>query len=93
LFSWRNTHGEVRPMTRSAAMGYINQILSTGGFGTSFGHSFRIGGAGFYLGQGVSPEIMHINGRWQSLAYEVYIRAFEQVMNTHTANLAQCYVP
>ncbi len=93
LFSWRDGHGDIRPMTRSAALECITRILSAGGFGTTFGHSFRIGGAAFYLGQGVSPEIVRIGGRWKSLAYEAYIRAFEQVLNTHTGNIAQRYVP
>ncbi len=89
LFSWRDNRGAVRLMVRSAAIDYINKILTSGGSGTTFGHSFRIGGAAFFLGQGVSPEIVRIGGRWKSLAYETYIRAFEQVINTHTAGLVQ----
>ncbi|KAI1789850.1 hypothetical protein LXA43DRAFT_891991 [Ganoderma leucocontextum] len=93
LFSWRDGNGATRPMVRSAALDHINRILSAGGYGNAFGHSFRIGGASFYLGQGVSPEIVRIGGRWKSLAYQTYIRAFEQVVNTHTAGLAARYVP
>ncbi|KIJ42976.1 hypothetical protein M422DRAFT_170431, partial [Sphaerobolus stellatus SS14] len=48
------------------------------GWGTTFGHSFRIGGASYYLAQKVNPEIIRIAGRWRSMAYETYIRAFEQ---------------
>ena len=40
-----------------------------------FGHSFRIGGALFYLAQGVNPKIVRIAGRWKSLAYQAYIWA------------------
>jgi hypothetical protein len=48
-------------------------ILSAWGWGTAFGHSFRIGGASFFLVQGVNPEIVCLAGRWKSLAYEAYI--------------------
>ena len=88
LFSWRDQNGQVRPMVRIAALTRINSILSSRGWGNAFGHSFRIGGASFYLAAGVSPEIVRLQGRWKSLAYEAYIRAFEQIASVHLANLA-----
>lgn len=91
LFSWRDRHGDIRPMVRDTALQFINGRLSALGFSTTFGHSFRIGGASFYLSQGVNPEIVRLLGRWRSLAYEVYIRAFEQVASHHTAHLAANY--
>lgn len=91
LFSWRDSKGEVRPMTRAAALSHINSIFQSLGFGTTFGHSFRIGGASYYLSQKVDPEIVRIQGRWKSLAYQVYIRAFEQVASQHLAGLAANY--
>ncbi|OBZ79759.1 hypothetical protein A0H81_01328 [Grifola frondosa] len=78
LFSWRDRAGEVRPMTRDAALKHINSIFEAWNWGTSFGHSFRIGGASFMLSQKIDPEIVRLLGRWKSLAYETYIRAFEQ---------------
>lgn len=87
LFSWRDKQGNIRPLVKDAALSHINSILSTWGFGNTFGHSFRIGGASFFLGQGVDPEIVRLAGRWRSLAYETYIRAFEQVASRHMANL------
>ncbi|KAF8519434.1 hypothetical protein JB92DRAFT_3112397 [Gautieria morchelliformis] len=57
LFSWRDTNGEIRPMTKARALERVNKILGAWGWGTTFGHSFRIGGASFYLAQGVNPEI------------------------------------
>ncbi|PSR81117.1 hypothetical protein PHLCEN_2v6452 [Hermanssonia centrifuga] len=91
LFSWRDRQGDLRPMVRDTAMHRINAVLHAWGWGTSFGHSFRIGGASFFLGQGVAPEVVRIAGRWKSLAYEVYIRAFEQVSSHHLGNLSQRY--
>lgn len=78
-------------MVRDTALKFINERFTIRGMGTTFGHSFRIGGASFYLSQKVDPEIVHIMGRWRSLAYQVYIRAFEQVASRHTANLANNY--
>lgn len=87
LFSWRDSRGEIRPLTRSATLARINNVLGTRGWGSTFGHSFRIGGASFYMAKGVNPEIIRIVGRWRSLAYELYIRAFEQVVGHHVGNL------
>jgi hypothetical protein len=88
LFSWRDSKGAVRPMVRDPALARINTILNEHGWGSAFGHSFRIGGASFYLGQGVSPEVVRVAGRWKSLAYKAYIRAFEQVSSVHMGGLA-----
>ena len=78
-------------MVRERALERINGILGRHGWGTTFGHSFRIGGASFLLSQGISPEIVRILGRWRSLAYETYIRAFEQVSSRHVAHLEDGY--
>lgn len=83
LFSWIDSKGVIRPMTKSAAMHHINGVLEPFGWGTSFGHSFRIGGASYFLALGVEAEIIWIHGRWRSLAYEVYICAFELVASPH----------
>jgi hypothetical protein len=78
---WRNRHGEIRPMVKTRAINHINAVLKTWGWGTAFGHSFRIGGASFYLSQKVDPEMVRIAGRWCSLAYEAYVHAFEHLSN------------
>lgn len=91
LFSWRDVRGDIRPMTRELALRAINDRFRALGLSSTFGHSFRIGGASFLLSQGVDPEVVRLMGRWKSLAYEVYIRAFEQVASRHTENLAANY--
>ena len=73
-------------MVKSKAINCINSIIRAC-WSTTFGHSFRIGGASYYLLQKVSPEIVQITGHWKSLAYEVYIRAFEQVASHHLGGL------
>ena len=74
-------------MVKVWTMEHINSILNAWGWGTMFGHSFHIGGASFYISQKISPEIVRLAGHWKSLAYEVYIRAFEQVASHHLSNL------
>ncbi|KAF9056877.1 hypothetical protein BDP27DRAFT_1275425 [Rhodocollybia butyracea] len=89
LFSWRDGKGDVRPLTRDAALTRINSILRSLGWGNSFGHSFRIGGASYLLGQGVAPEVVRIAGRLRSLAYELYVHSFENVMSHHLSGVAR----
>lgn len=75
-------------MVKTKALSRINSILRSWGWGTAFGHSFRIGGASFFLAQGVNPEIVRLAGRWKSLAYEAYIRSFEQIASRHLGGLS-----
>ncbi|KAF5347622.1 hypothetical protein D9756_010664 [Leucocoprinus leucothites] len=58
LFSWRDRAGRVRPMAKDAAMKRINSISQEAGLGKTFGHSFRIGGASYFLAKKVDPEIV-----------------------------------
>jgi hypothetical protein len=83
LFSWRDRDGHVYPMIRDTTLKKIRSVLLGFGYTSMYGHSFRIGGASYLLAQGVSPEIVRLMGRWRSLAYEAYIRAFEQVLSRH----------
>lgn len=87
LFAWVDGKGTIRPMVRARALARINNILQAWQLGTSFGHSFRIGGASWYLAQGISPEMVRLAGRWRSLAFEVYIRAFHLIAPRHLQNL------
>jgi hypothetical protein len=70
-------------MVWDTALDKIRNVLATFGYTSMYGHSFRIGGASHLLAQGSSPEIVRLLGRWRSLAYEAYIRAFEQVLSRH----------
>jgi len=88
LFSWLDKTGTARLMVKAQALDRINTILLAWGWGTQFRHSFRIGGTSFYLARKVDPEIVRLAGRWKSLTYQVYIRAFKQVASQHLANKA-----
>jgi len=83
LFSWRDNAGEVRPMAKPRFLERFNAILIANGAPRIYGHSFRIGGASFYMASGVDPKVVRMAGRWRSLAYETYIRSFEQVVSLH----------
>jgi len=87
LFSWRDNDNAIRPMAKPRVLERINTILSANHAPRTFGHSFRIGGASFYMANKVDPEIVRIAGRWRSLAYETYIRSFEQVISRHLEGL------
>ena len=91
LFSWKDKKGFIRPIVRDMAMARINEIFQAWGWGTAFGHSFRIGGASFYLAEGKDPELIRIAGRWKSLAYQVYIRSFELIANRHFGRMRTNY--
>ncbi|OJA18035.1 hypothetical protein AZE42_12280 [Rhizopogon vesiculosus] len=58
LFSWHDAKGDIRPMSKVRALEHINLVLIAWGWGTSFGHSFQIGSASFYLAKKVDPEIV-----------------------------------
>jgi len=73
LFSWRDSQSEIRPLVKKAAMARVNDVLEQEGWNSTFGHSFRIGGASHFLAQKVEPEVVRIAGRWRLLAYETYI--------------------
>ena len=78
-------------MVEATALAHINTILKTHGWETAFSHSFRIGGASFYLMQIMDPEIIHLAGHWHSLAYEAYIRSFEQIVSCRLGNALNRY--
>ncbi|KAG1786643.1 hypothetical protein EV424DRAFT_1340410, partial [Suillus variegatus] len=80
--------GNIHPMVKQCVLERINCIVAAWGWGTTFGHSFCIGGASFYLVQKVDPKIVRLAGRWQSLAYEMYIRTFEQIASQHLSVLS-----
>jgi len=90
LFSWRDMGGNIRPLVKKTAMERVNEILERKGWNSMFGHSFRIGGASYFLAQKVDPEVVRIAGRWRSLAYETYIRGFEQVISRHLEHVDRC---
>jgi hypothetical protein len=83
LFSWRNNRWKFHPMVKDKVLHRIKDALNLAGWPGIQGHSFRIGGASYFLAKGVNPEIVRIAGHWRLLAYETYIQGFEQAVSKH----------
>ncbi|KAJ4471981.1 hypothetical protein J3R30DRAFT_3522412 [Lentinula aciculospora] len=49
--------GSICPMVKDKVLGHINSVLKAWEWGTTFGHSFHIGGASYYLAQKENSEI------------------------------------
>lgn len=64
------------PLRRHKFVGCVQQALTTAGLqGSDFkGHSFRIGAATAASQAGVPETTIKVLGRWQSMAYQRYIR-------------------
>ena len=65
-----------RFLTRDRFVAKVREALTAGGIDCSLyaGHSFRIGAATTAARQGVSDATIKMLGRWQSSAYQLYIR-------------------
>ncbi|EJD38969.1 hypothetical protein AURDEDRAFT_42283, partial [Auricularia subglabra TFB-10046 SS5] len=74
LFSYRDADGSLRPLTKRAFLGRLNEIWSAAGMKTVSGHCFRIGGTTALLKLGVDTDIVKISGRWKSDSFLRYWR-------------------
>jgi hypothetical protein len=74
-------------LTRDDFMRRINEILSSYGWDTVSGHSFRIGGTSFYLMAGLHPDLVKTLGRWKSDAFLRYWRQTDKIAELHLAKL------
>ena len=65
-----------RPLTKQRFIQRVRQALSAIGVDSSqyAGHSFRIGAATTASARGLSESTIQMLGRWQSSAYQLYIR-------------------
>lgn len=87
MFSWRDDKGAIRPMAKPRFMERVNGILTSNNSDRIFGHSFRIGGASYYMANKIDTEVVRIAGRWRSLAYQTYVRGVEQAISRRFADL------
>ncbi|SGZ32130.1 BQ5605_C043g12088 [Microbotryum silenes-dioicae] len=84
LFSYRAREGGHRQLTSSAFSRRIKHILEASGRAPLNNHSFRCGGATFYLREGVHTDHIRNLGRWSSNAFDRYWRQHkEQQQNGH----------
>ena len=72
LFLFSDGH----PLTKQRFISRVRDALSANGVDSSkyAGHSFRIGAATAACAHGLNDSIIQMLGRWQSSAYQLYIR-------------------
>ena len=72
LFRFKNG----KPLTRSSFVAKLRETLEVAGVDCSgyFGHSFRIGAATTAASKGIQDSLIKTMGRWQSVAYQLYVR-------------------
>ena len=72
LFRFKNG----RPLTRSSLVIKLREALEAVGVDCSSysGHSFRIGATTTTASKGIQDSLIKTMGRWQSVAYQLYVR-------------------
>ena len=86
LFRLKNGH----PLTRGYFVSTVRAGLSSGGIDHSkySGHSFRIGAATTAARRGIPDSTIKILGRWESSAYQLYVKTPRQSLASITASLS-----
>ena len=73
-------------MTRERLVSCIRRALSDAGIGYS-GHSFRIGAATTAALAGIEDSTIKMLGRWESSAYQRYLRTPRETLAAVSARL------
>ena len=68
------------PLTRTNFMTRLRRAATAAGSPVPKGHAFRIGGTLEYLLRGNSFETVRTMGRWESDAFQVYLRKHGQIL-------------
>ncbi|EJD44807.1 hypothetical protein AURDEDRAFT_43495, partial [Auricularia subglabra TFB-10046 SS5] len=74
LFSYRDEADALRPLTKRAFLGRLNEIWAAAGMKAISGHCFRIGGTTALLKLGVDTDVVKVCGRWKSDSFLRYWR-------------------
>jgi hypothetical protein len=82
VFGFRTSAG-LQTLTYEHVRKRLIVLCREAGARRCFGHSFRIGGATYWLGRGVPVEWVRMVGRWRSLAFQTYIRDFEEIADQY----------
>ena len=71
-----------RPLTRERFVAAVRSALHSAGVDASryAGHSFRIGAATIAAQNGIPDSLIKTMGRWESLAYMLYIRTPQDML-------------
>lgn len=79
-----------RPLTRQRFVTALRDILQQVGIDSSkySGHSFRIGAATTAAARGIQDSLIKTMGRWESAAYQLYVRTPQAQLVAVSATLA-----
>ena len=78
-----------QPLSRARLTDWLRQILHSAGLEGNFSsHSFRIGTATVAAQNGVPDHLIQALGRWQSSAYQSYIRTPSEVLAALLSSLS-----
>ena len=82
-----------QPLTRSILVAKVRSALSTSGMDADkySGHSFRFGAATTALRAGISDAKIKMLGRWESTAYQLYLKAPREELASVCPILATCH--
>lgn len=80
LFSYRDSKGHLRPLTKPAFIKRMNVAATAAGLGNIQGHSLRIGAVLEYFLRGVPFEHVRVMGRWSSDAFLVYLHEHAMIL-------------
>ena len=78
-----------RFLTKDLFITRVRSALSVLGYDKSSyaGHSFRIGAATTAAERGIEDSVIKMLGRWESSAYQLYVRASQQVLSSISRRL------
>jgi hypothetical protein len=79
VFTWKHPKGP-RPLTRTAFLSRLKELVAIQGSQAVHGHSIRIGGTLELLLRGVPFDVVKTIGRWSSEAFVIYLRQHAVVM-------------
>lgn len=87
LFRFR----DCRALTREVFVDKVRSALSILGYDASTyaGHSFRIGAATTAAGKGIEDSVIKMLGRWESSAYQLYVRSSREMLSSISRRLVQ----
>ena len=85
FFAYKTPAGHL-PMVKAAFMDRCTEIFTAAGLPPIQGHSFRIGGATEHLRRGLSVDLLKIQGRWKSDAFQRYMRKTDEILSVNIAD-------
>jgi hypothetical protein len=86
LFAYKTSTGFL-PMVKKTFLDRCSDIFRSVGLLPIHGHSFRIGGATEHLRRGLSVDLLKIQGRWKSDAFQRYIRRSDEILSVNIIDL------